>query len=140
MKFEIRIDNADRNIVMGKVFAKRAAIYGSQEYGMLQDCRRDYPEFTVITRSIKKNPGKESYKGLTYQFMEEYIASHENADVNMAEYLELRIKVKCHSIKYPHVKKWFLETYPDVDRFEINNDKTASLQMQKHEGVELMSA
>lgn len=140
MKFEIRVDNESQKIIMGSAFAKKAAVYGSKEYQMLQECRRDNDGFTVITRSIKKNPGKESYKGLTYQFMEEYIAAHENADVNMATYYELRLRAKCHSIRFPRIKKWFLETYPDVDSFQINNEELCLIQMENQSENELMSA
>lgn len=36
--------------------------------------------YTVVRKSIKKNPSKESYKGLTYEYMREYIESHSGAD------------------------------------------------------------
>lgn len=120
MKNYIKIENDQ--IIMDKTFAKKAAIYGTQEYQKLQRCRRDYPEHTVVTRSIKKNPGKESYKGLTYQFMEDYIASHENAKINMEKYRQLREIAKCHSVRYPHIKKWFLKTYSEVVTYGLENN------------------
>jgi len=33
---------------------------------------------------------------------------------------------ECHSVRYPNVKKWFLEKYPDVAKFGMTkNEKTA---------------
>ena len=120
MKHYIKIEN--ENIIMDKSFAKRAAIYGTTEYFQLQACRRDYPEFIVSTRSIKKNPGKESYKGLTYEYMEGYIMSHDNAEKNMMIYRQKREIAECHSVRYPHIKKWFLETYPEVVTYGLENN------------------
>ena len=30
------------------------------------------------------------------------------------QYEDLRFKAKAHSIRYPVIKKWFLETFPDM--------------------------
>ena len=35
----------------------------------------------------------------------------------MAEYKEIRLRAACHSMKYGHIKKWFLATYPQIDDF-----------------------
>lgn len=135
MKNYMKIDVTNRKIIMDKTFAKNAAIYGSEEYGKLQNCRRDYPEYSVVTRSIKKNPGKESYKGLTYKYIEKYIRNHENAQKNMAAYLQLREIAECHSVRFPNVKKWFLETYPEVVKYGLGNS-LPTIQMVNHQKEE----
>lgn len=56
-----------------RTFAKAASFVGSNEYNLLQDARRDYPTYQVTLRSIKKKEDKESYRGLTYQYMENYL-------------------------------------------------------------------
>lgn len=132
MKNYMKIDATNRQIIMDKTFAKNAAIYGSEEYARLQDCRRDYPNFSVVTRSIKKNPGKESYKGLTYGYIEKYIMNHENAQVNMATYLQLREIAECRSVRFPAIKKWFLKTYPEVATYGVMHDQP-SIKMTKSE-------
>ena len=85
---------------------------------MLQRARKDYPDYTPV---IKRNPDKETYKGLTYAYMERYIESHENAVEIMAEYRELRLISECHckARRYPKIKKWFLKKYPEVEKFGI---------------------
>lgn len=55
----LRVDHEKRRLVMDRTFAKYAAIAGSEEYKQLQESRRDYPEYKVTTRQIKKNPNKE---------------------------------------------------------------------------------
>ncbi len=116
-----KINHADRTIVMDRAFAKNAQIVGSKEYEQLQACRKDYPNYSVVQRKIKRNAAKECYRGLTYVYMEEYIASHEHAAIFRRKYDELRLLAECHSIRYPTIKKWFLNTYPEVARFGMEN-------------------
>lgn len=120
MKNDLRIDFTKNEIIMSRSFEKCASIAGSEEYRRLQLVRQDYPSFSVVRRSIKKAPTKETYAGLTYTYMETYIASHENADVNMKTYGELRLIGACHKVSYPTIKKWFLETYPEIVEFGID--------------------
>jgi len=120
MKNVLRIKHEERAIEMDKTFTKNAAIVGSYEYNLLQACRKDYPEYTVRRKEIRKNKKKESYKGLTYEYMEEYISDHDDQDSTiMKEYTELRFIAECHSKRYPVIKNWFLETYPEVKAFGI---------------------
>ena len=121
MKSPIRIDREHRMIILNSEFAKKADLYNTQEYAMLQECKRDYPEFKVITRTIKRNPEKEAYRGLTYSFMETYIMSHDrNPQVALYELSEMKLQTYCHSRRYPLVKKWFLNKYPEIAEFGIS--------------------
>lgn len=52
--------------------------------------------------------------------MEKYIATHANAAAKHAAYDEKRQLAQCHSVRYPHIKQWFLETYPEVARFGMS--------------------
>ena len=129
MKNCIRVDFDKSQIIMDKTFEKRARIVGSEEYNTLQNARRDYPTFIVTTRTIKRNPQKESYRGLTYEYMEEYILSHDAS--KMTEYKEERKISECHSVRYPTVKRWFLKTFPEVARFGKEStieDNTLSIE------------
>lgn len=119
MKNYMKVNHAKMELVMDKTFAKKSELVGSAEYNMLQAARRDYPTYTVITKTNKKNKAVEHYDGLTYDYMERYIASHENAEKRMAEYEELRLIAECHSVRYHHIKNWFLETYLEVKQFGV---------------------
>ena len=122
MKSPIAIDFENSTITVNAAYAKEASNPFSKEYEQIQRVRADYPTFSVITRSIKKNSAKESYKGLTYDYMRAYIMSHEegeNRTEAVMEFDELLLISQCHSKgrRYPAIKNWFLEKYPAVKTF-----------------------
>ena len=123
MKNVLKVSHADRTIVMDRTFAKFADNTMSPEYAHLQQVRRDYPTYTVVQRQIKKNAKQEHYHGLTYAYMEDYIASHGNAD-DRRTYDEMKLISKCHSkgFRYPTIKAWFLERFPEVKAFGIQKE------------------
>jgi hypothetical protein len=49
--------------------------------------------------------------------MREYILRHPNSKERMAELEEMLLRAKCHAIRYPKVKEWFLAAYSDIDDF-----------------------
>lgn len=122
MKNTLKIDFEAGKIIMDRTFAQKCANTRSEEYAQLQSVRRDYPTFAVVTRTIKKNPSKETYAGLTYQYMEDYIITHEDketVDAVLNEFAEMRLIAACHSkaFRYPTIKKWFLQKYPEIAKF-----------------------
>ena len=96
MKNVLKVDSVNKRLVMDRSFAKEAEIVGSEAYILLQNARRDYPTYTVVRRQIKRNAAKECYRGLTYEYMESYIASHDNAASRRAEYVMYQIVDKNH--------------------------------------------
>lgn len=119
MKTAINIDFLNNRILMTKTFANRASDVRSEEYEVLQKARRDYPTFTVEIRTIKRNPYKKTYAGLTFQYMRDYICTHGSAEErrkNLDEFEEMLLISQCHSkpFRYPTIKKWFLERYPAI--------------------------
>ena len=124
MKNTLKVNFATMEIIMDRTFAQFCANTKTEEYAHLQDVRRDYPDFKVITRTIKKNPQKETYKGLTYEYMEDYILRHETEETALdviKDFNELRNISKSHKqgLRYPTIKKWFLNKYPEVAEFGV---------------------
>ena len=142
-KSKMKILHEDSVIEMNKTFAKMVENPFSEEYAFLQKIRRDYPEYKVTVREIKKNPNKETYAGLTYEYMKDYIILHtskEEEEAAMAEFNELVLISKCHSkaLRYPTIKKWFLSKYPEVAEFgcitpAAENNKVVDLPQQTAE-------
>lgn len=111
----------------------------SDEYAMLQKTRMENPTFVVRRRQIKTNPKKDTYKGLTYEWMRNHIATHEPEEVveeKLNAFDEMVYISKCHrgSLRYPTIKKWFLKEYPEVAQFGVEPEAvedTAETQEQK---------
>ena len=120
MKNTLKLNHAARTIVMDKTFAKFAADTRSAEYAHLQQVRQDYPLYTVIQRQIRKNTKQEHYHGLTYAYMEDYIATHGGAD-DRRTFDEMKLISRCHSraYRYPTIKAWFLDRFPEIKEFGI---------------------
>ena len=118
----LRINHAARTIIMDKTFAKFAENTMNAEYAHLQSVRRDYPTYTVERRHIKKNAKQEHYHGLTYTYMEYYIASHGSAE-DRRTYDEMKLISQCHSkaFRYPVIKSWFLERFPEIKEFGVED-------------------
>ena len=139
MKNTLRFDHDARCIVMDRTFYKNSSNIRFEEYSMLQRARQDYPTYTPVIKRIKRNPDKETYRGLTYAYMERYIESHANAEASMAEYRELRLISECHckARRYPKIKKWFLEKYPEIEKFgfEETDDVAVAETGMKYEAV-----
>ena len=121
-KSKLTVKYAEGVIEMNTTFAKMMQNPMSDEYAQLQKVRSDFPTFVVRTRKIKSNPQKDTYKGLTYEYMRDYIILHtapENEAEAVAEFDEMVLISKCHgkALRYPTIKKWFLAKYPEVAKF-----------------------
>ena len=69
-KSKMKVFYAEGIIEMNTTFAKMTQNPLSDEYALLQKTRMENPTFTVRRRQIKTNPKKDTYKGLTYDYME----------------------------------------------------------------------
>lgn len=122
----------DKNVIeMNTTFSKMMSNPLSDEYALLQKLKTENPGFVVRKRQIKANPHKDTYKGLTYEYMKKYITNHteqEKVEEAIAE-LENKIEIsKCHGrhLRYPTIKKWFLEKYPEVAQFGVEEGQKAA--------------
>lgn len=114
----LTINFAEHRIVMTRAFAKKASDPSTKEYRELKEALTTFPSFSVEHHTIKKSSSKETYKGLNYEFMIEYISTRvdeKKREKAMADLEEQMFLTKCHSKKFPTVRKWFLETYPEID-------------------------
>ena len=136
MTSAIRINHFDKEILISKTFQKAAMNPTSNEYKDLAEIMGQHPDYKIAQRDIKKNPQKETYAGLTYEYMREYIILHSTPEEEkeaVAEFDELILVSKCHSKakRYPLIKKWFLKKYSEADDFGI--DTIAKLDQDKKE-------
>ena len=118
----ITVSARTHSLVLTKSFAAKAAIFGSDEYKMLQEARRDYPGYKVTVGKTKE--AKNIYAGLDYDYMEKYIKAHDDdAQSIMNEYLMLRGEseeakaIHARSASFLEIRSWFLKTFPAIEAF-----------------------
>ena len=124
------VDYENGVISLSSAFKKRAFTPGTTEYRELNKVRHDFPDFGIEIREFQTNKKQDRYKGLTYDYMRWYITkveSKENA-ITSLDALEHELdKAKCHSKgrRYPTIKRWFLQRYPDVEIFGMTDEELA---------------
>ena len=138
MRNTLKIDHKNGLIIMDRTFAKMAENTFSTEYKHLQQVKKDNPDFRVVRKTIKKNANKETYKGLTYEYMINYIITHEPVETRrmvLDEFAELKLISECHSKskRYPVIKNWFLDKYPAIKEFGMPAEDHNTVPLQGHE-------
>ena len=122
----ITINAKNRTIELSNTFAKAASLFGSEEYRQLQEARRDYPNYRVITVK-QKGTGKAEFAKLSFDFMDKYIANHDVSDDLKAEYRSLRgLDENGVAVDFQIVKDWFLNNFPEFEKFRA--DRLALLE------------
>lgn len=120
------INYEQKTIEMTKAFSKAASTYGSAQYKLLMDARRDFPDYELVTKaSPKRKRAKDNFKGLTFAYMEKYIQTQtKEPDKKETLLNEFHILRKGDSknlvlpASYGEIKKWFLCQYPEVKNLQ----------------------
>ena len=111
-----------KKIEMTKTEAAKAGKYNSPEYNELAALMERFPTFEIVI--VKTNTKSVDHlKGLTYEFMENYIKAHK--EELLTEFYEfcgkdengkkINFGVK---FSYGEVRMWFLEQFPEIENFE----------------------
>lgn len=112
-----KINVAAGTIEMTKKVEKEIQNIGSPIYNEFVQLRKDFPDFKMVVKTIKKNEEKESYKGLTIKEMERFVATQgEQAEAHFEKVQEL---AKARKGSYAIIKKWFLDNYKEAYSKEI---------------------
>ena len=124
-KKELTLDFSKNTINMTESFSKKAQNYGSTEYNMLQNARKDYPEFEIVVTKKTKRV-KDAHKGIDVKFMYNYIKEHDNDEeevMNLFKGWFEKLKETDDGIKYIlhndveflNIRSWFLDQYTEFD-------------------------
>ena len=123
VKKELTINFSAKSIELTESFEKKASIYGSAEYMMLQNARKDFPTYRIeVVKKTKK--AKDCHKGLTSKYMYKYIKNHDNEKNEVMTlfkgYFETFDEEKekfvlCSDVDFFKVQKWFLSQYTEID-------------------------
>lgn len=115
-----------KKIEMSKNEAKAAGKIGTPEFEELRQYMAMYPGFEVQIKAPAKR--KVELRGLTYEYMKNYIKKHDDKDGKiMAEFnaliaLDKKNKVEgaehLEATGYLDVKKWFLAKFPEIKEYK----------------------
>ena len=119
-----------------KSFEKNSRVFGTEEYKIWREFKKDYPLAKMTTKKIKKNPEKKTNKNLTYKNMRTFINEQPNADELMKQF-EKEIKLsKVQSNPYRAVLAWFKQTFEGYDSYKEHFNRIA----EEAEEAEAMAA
>lgn len=133
----ITVNRKMRTLEITKKFDKASSRYGSEEYKELQTALSQNVGFKVIVKTSTSKK-KETYKGLTYSYMETYIEAHDDENCSiMEEYNLLRgigeeaEEAFADSFTYLEMKDWFLDKFPAIAEFHKKREEIMTKVQQR---------
>ena len=126
----VTIDDTTAQVT--KAFEKQARIFGTDEYKLWKAYRADFPGAKMVTKTIKKNANKRTYKNLTYGNMERFFQSQKDGDQLLKEFKQKKAEAAIQSSPYRAVLAWFLEKNPNYDdykKFFEHQDKNGDKEL-----------
>ena len=130
MKKNIFTINFTNNTISGSKSAlKKASNPASDEYKELTAKMAAHPTFKVVEK--EPNAKKNTYKGMDFSMMRNYINAQPNAKELMAEYETIQKRSKIQKSPYQYVLSWFeakFEGYNDLKQFMAQKEEQRSAE------------
>ena len=125
-----RIDFSCDTVYLNYTFAAAAERdFLSSEAKRLREIKEAFPAFKVVVKAGREITATRRTKRLTYENMEEYISTFDNADELLAEFEITKKQSKSSPSPYKFVRDWFEARFP--------NYKTASVFTEKGQPNEI---
>lgn len=106
----------DNQALVTKAFEKQARIFNSPEFKLWREYKAMFPEAEMVTKNIKRNTTKRTYKNLTYANMERFLKVQPNGEKLVKELNEKKEATSIEANPYRVVLAWFLKKY-DYDKY-----------------------
>ena len=114
----------DNTARVTKAFEKNARFFGTPEFNMWREYLKEFPNATMTTKTIKKNPDKKTYRNMTYKNMELFIEAQENSTLLKKEFERQRKMSRVQTNPYKAVLAWFCKEFEGYDDYkEFFKDK-----------------
>lgn len=120
-----KIDFAANTITITANFAKAMNDPASNEYEIIAQVRKDFPEMKIVRKThatpkkyVSKSTGEKfncnQFKNLTYKNIETFIMGLPAAEAYMNEYLFLKnYAAEVQTNGYTIIRRWFVAQFPD---------------------------
>ena len=110
----------DTTAQVTKAFEKKACIFGTEEFKLWREYKKEFPKAKMVTKSIKKNPDQKNRRNMTFENMEAYIATQPDAKTLKKEFETIKQRSQIQKSPYQYVLSWFeakFEGYNDLKQF-----------------------
>lgn len=116
------VDFANKQIIGTETSLNKARRYGSAEYNELCKLIEAHPRFEVVKKEIDQRKSKQTYKNLSFAFIEKYISIQTNAAEIKSKYEQVKQHAAIMNMSvYPYTKSWFLKRFSiDGKPFDMN--------------------
>ena len=110
----------DTTAQVTKAFEKKACIFGTEEFKLWREYKKEFPEAKMVTKTIKKNEDQKRRRNKTFENMAAYIATQPNAEDLKKEFETIKQRSQIQKSPYQYVLSWFeakFDGYNDLDQF-----------------------
>ena len=109
----------DTDVQVTREFAKNAMIFGTPEYKLWREIKKDCPDAVMVLKTIKKHPSKRTAtKNMTYERMAIYIREQDDAATLMVEFKKQIAISKVQTNPYRSVLAWFIQKFEGYDSYK----------------------
>ena len=109
---------SDTEAQVTKAFQKNASIFGTDEFKLWREYKKEFPAAVMVTKKIKTNPDKVNItKNMTYENMAAFIREQDDAEAVMAEFQKQINLSKVKANPYRAVLAWFKQKYSNVNDY-----------------------
>lgn len=131
MKKNVVVYVDEKTALVTKTFKKNACIFGTDEFKLWREYKKEFPDAVMTTKDIKKNPDKKTRRNMTYKNMEAFIKTQPNAKELKAEYDTIKERSKIQTSPYQYVLSWFegkFKGYNDLKQFMAQKEEERSAE------------
>ena len=110
----------DTTAQVTKAFEKKACIFGTEEFKLWREYKKEFPEAKMVTKTIKKNEDQKRRRNKTFENMDAYIATQPNAEDLKKEFETIKQRSQIQKSPYQYVLSWFeakFDGYNDLKQF-----------------------
>ena len=125
----------DNTAQVTKAFMKQASIFGTDEFKLWREYKKEFPSAKMVTKSIKKNPDQKTRRNMTFANMEAFIKTQANSKELEEEFKTIKQRSKIQKSPYQYVLEWFeakFDGYNNLDAFM--KEKEAERVAAQNEG------
>ena len=118
-----------KTLTITKAFAEMAMKPNTEEANLMAQMNALIPDLKISYRThYSRKPN--SYKGLTFKRMEDYIKLHENADELMVAFEAVKAIARTQGNPHNFICKWFLRQFPSFKEIpKLRNGKIVAVKV-----------